>query len=257
MPIAVTRLATAAVKGTRLRDVDRIELDRHGAHGDRRFFVIDARNRMLNGKQLGELHTVVVDYHEDARKLAFTFPAGQVVEDHVELGATVTARFYARAVEGRLVRGPWSEALSELANQPLRLVESATGAVDRGSRGAVSLVSRASLARLAEVAAESDVDGRRFRMLIEIDGVGAHQEDEWVGRTVRIGAARLRFLGNVGRCLVTSRDPETGQVDLPTLDILGSYRYEMRSTEPLPFGIYGEVREEGPVAVGDIAAPVD
>jgi hypothetical protein len=33
-----------------------------------------------------------------------------------------------------------------------------------------------------------EVDVRRFRMLVEVDGVAAHAEDEWVGRTVRIGA---------------------------------------------------------------------
>ena len=55
----------------------------------------------------------------------------------------------------------------------------------------------------------------------------------------------------MGRCLITSRHPETGEVDLPTLDILGSYRRDLDSTEPLPFGIYGEVLSEGSVRVGD------
>jgi uncharacterized protein len=115
----------------------------------------------------------------------------------------------------------------------------------------VSLISRASIARLAEVAGEPDVDPRRFRMLIEIDGVPAHAEDRWVGRIVQIGGAAVRFNGHVGRCLITSRDPESGEIDLPTLDILGSYRRDEDTTEPLPFGIYGEVRREGTISVGD------
>ena len=48
------------------------------------------------------------------------------------------------------------------------------GAVDRGrDRGGwVSLVSRGSLERLrAEAGVDEPVDGRRFRMLFEIDGV--------------------------------------------------------------------------------------
>ncbi len=88
-------------------------------------------------------------------------------------------------------------------------------------------------------------------MTVEIDGLEAHEEDGWVGREVRIGDATVRFNGNVGRCLITSRDPESGQIDLPTLDIIGSYRREVQTTEPLPFGIYGEVIEEGVVRVGD------
>ena len=71
-------------------------------------------------------------------------------------------------------RGPFSAALSEHVGEPLRLVEAVEpgGAVDRGEAGVASLISRASLARLAEVAGESSVDARRFRMLIEFDGVG-------------------------------------------------------------------------------------
>ena len=93
-------------------------------------------------------------------------------------------------------------------------------------------------------------------MLIEVDGVGAHEEDGWVGQAVQIGGAIVRFNGHVGRCLITSRDPETGEIDLPTLDILRSYRDQVHSTEPLPFGIYGEVVRPGPIRVGDAVAPV-
>ncbi len=70
--------------------------------------------------------------------------------------------------------------------QPLRLVH-APGSVDRGTGGGLTLVSQASLEALASAAGVESVDARRFRMLVEIDGVGAHEEDEWVGRMVRLG----------------------------------------------------------------------
>ena len=106
-----------------------------------------------------------------------------------------------------------------------------------------SLISRASLRAAGRGRPDATaVDARRFRMLIEVDGVDAHAEDGWVGRACRIGGAVVRFHGHVGRCLITSRDPDTGVVDLPTLDLLGAYRGELDTTEPLPFGIYGEVR---------------
>ena len=120
----------------------------------------------------------------------------------------------------------------------------------------MSLVSRASLAGLARVADVAEVDARRFRMLVEIDGVGAHAEDAWVERDVRVGAALVRMRGHVGRCIITSRHPETGDVDLPTLDLLASYRRDATTTEPLAFGIYGEVLEPGRVRVGDAVVPV-
>jgi uncharacterized protein YcbX len=127
----------------------------------------------------------------------------------------------------------------------------AGSAVDRGHTGAVSLISRGSLRRLAEQAETDGIDVRRFRMLIEIDGVAPHEEDEWVGRRVRVGGAEIRFNGHVGRCLITSRDPDSGDPDLATLDLLGGYRRDLDTTEPLPFGIFGEVRTGGPVRIGD------
>ncbi len=93
-------------------------------------------------------------------------------------------------------------------------------------------------------------------MLVEIDGVDAHAEDGWVGRAVRIGGATVSFKGHVGRCLITSRDPDSGQVDLPTLDILQDYRGSIDATEPLPFGVWGRVLEPGMVQVGDEVTPL-
>ena len=141
----------------------------------------------------------------------------------------------------------------------MRLVEAVEpgGAVDRGSAGVASLISNASLARLAEVAGEPAVDPRRFRMLIEFDGVPAHAEDAWTGRRVRVGDALIEVRGHVGRCLITSRDPESGEVDLPTLDILRAYRGAENGTEALPFGIYGSVVRGGEVGVGDQLALAD
>jgi hypothetical protein len=248
----VTGLSVTPVKATRLHRVESIELDADGARGNRRFFVADESGRMVNGKVIGEFQTVVATCADD--RLALTFPDGRTIASTIELGDPLELRFFSAPVPARPVLGPHSEALSDHVGRPLRLMEGAP-AVDRGRRGGVSLVSQGSLARLAEVAGESGLDARRFRMLIEIDGVAAHDEDGWVGRTVRIGDATVRFHGHVGRCLITSRDPDTGVVDLPTLDLLGEYRRDVDSTEPLPFGIYGEVVAPGPVRVGDPLRP--
>jgi uncharacterized protein YcbX len=214
---------------------------------------------MLNGKVLGPLTAVVAELPDDDH-LILRFPDGSVVEGQPRAGDAIQARFYGRLRDDVRVDGPFSEALSRYLERPVALVRATgpAGAVDRGRRGGVSLISRASLERLAGAAEVDSVDVRRFRMTIEIDGVDAHEEDAWVGRRVRLGAAVVRFHGHVGRCLITSRDPETGVIDLPTLDALGAYRGNVTGTEPLPFGIYGEVLTPGPVRVGDpVAVPDD
>lgn len=256
--IRVAALATTAIKGFRIRPRDELVLGPDGAREDRRFFVADARGRMVNGKQLGELCTVVADYSEADRALALRFPDGHEVAGTVELGPRTKVGFFSQTVLAAPVLGPFGPALSAHAGQELRLMEPDRqgGAVDRGARGTVSLISRASLAGLAEVAGLPTVDARRFRMLIEVKGVPAHAEDGWVDGEVRIGEALVSFEGHVGRCLVTSRDPERGVIDLPTLDLLRSYRAEAPTTEPLPFGVYGRVLEAGRVRVGDaVVAP--
>ena len=88
-------------------------------------------------------------------------------------------------------------------------------------------------------------------MLIEIDGIGAHDEDMWVGQSCGIGEAQVRFEGHVGRCAITTRNPESGVVDVPTLKLLGRYRRDLETTEPIPFGIYGSVIAPGTIELGD------
>jgi uncharacterized protein YcbX len=245
----VARLSVTAIKGTRLLDVDAVTLEHAGAAGNRRFFVVDDRDRMVNGKVIGELQQIVA--RVCGEELSLELPDGSRVTGPASGTTPVSVRFFSRPREARVVPGPFAEAISAVCGRPLRLVEDRTGAVDRGAAAGVSLISSASLERLAREAEVEAVDARRFRMLLEVDGVAAHAEDDWVGRQLAVGGARVRFRGHVGRCLITSRDPDSGAIDLPTLDVLGDYRGQVESTEPLPFGIYGAVTGEGVVRVGD------
>ena len=145
--------------------------------------------------------------------------------------------------------------LTEFLGKPVRLVRPEVG-VDRGREGGVSVISRASVDHLAQVADTDSIDARRFRMLVEVDGVDPYAEDSWIGRPVRLGQALVVMNGNVGRCLITSRDPDSAEVNLPTLKLLADYRGSgHHSTEPLPFGIYGQVLEGGRVRLGDPVLP--
>ena len=120
----------------------------------------------------------------------------------------------------------------------------------------MTLISEASLDSLAAFAGERELDARRFRMSIELSGAAAHEEDDWIGREIAVGEARIRLTGHVGRCIITSRHPETGDVDVPTLDLLRDYRGDAQTTEPLAFGVYGSVVRDGMVEVGDAVQPV-
>ena len=254
----VTRISCAPVKGLSLTHPAEIELEQDGMRENRRFYLIGETGRLVNGKALGTLTQVVAESDADGTMLVLRFPGGDVAAGGLGLGSAVETNFYGRRVTGRVVEGPWAAALSEFAGARLRLIraDEAGAGSDRGARAAVSLVSAASLQRLAAEAGVASVDDRRFRMLFTIDGVAEHDEDGWVGREVRVGDAVVRWRGLVGRCAVTTQDPDTGVPTLDTLRLLRAYRGDLPTDEPLPFGIWGEVVAPGRVRLGDVVEPL-
>jgi hypothetical protein len=209
----------------------------------------------------GALVQIRPEYDADAERLTLRFPDGTVADGGVSLGDEVTTDFYGRPVVGNFVEGPWSVALSEWATQPLRLVQSPPGqAVDRGG-GRVSLISTASLFDLARNGDQPEpVDGRRFRMLFEVDGCDPHEEDGWIDRRIQIGEATIEIRGEVGRCAITTQNPDTGEPDFDTLRTISSYRGFTENEEGkrhIPFGVYGEVLEPGRVSIGDAVHAAD
>jgi hypothetical protein len=253
---SVAWIATAPVKGLALSLLREAMLGRTGIEGDRAFYLVDDEGRLVNGKRAGGLLRARAELAGD--RLAVRLGDREVVEGRVALGAPVTTSFYGRPVPGRVVSGPWAEALSPLAELPLSLVraDEPGAGLDRGPGAAASLVSTASLEALRHAAgADTPVDGRRFRMTFGVDGVDPHAEDGWLGRRVAVGDAVVVPRGNVGRCRVTSLHPDTGVSDLETLDAIAGYRGEVETTEPLPFGVWCEVVEPGRVAVGDPVLP--
>lgn len=252
----VARISIAPVKALGLVHPESVVLGPRGVAGNRRFWLLEADGRLVSNKRHGSLMQVRPEWDEETRELALTFPDGSRVTGTVELGDEVfEAEMYNHPIASRHVIGPWQEALSRFAGQPLTLLWAEEGAPDRLYAGTTTIVSRESIARLAKEAGETALDGRRFRMLFEIEGVGPHEEDTWIGRHVKIGDAEIVVRGDIGRCVVTSRDPDTGDVDMPTLVTLAGYRRDGHS-EPLPFGVKGTVHTPGRVRVGDIASPL-
>jgi uncharacterized protein len=234
----VSWIAYTPVKGLRLQHREETRLTEDGVPGDRSFFLVDDRGKMISATRLG----------------ALAFPDGHSVAASVELGEVEDVRFHGLGLRARPVLGPFSDALSEHCGVRLRMFASPRErpGIDRGRDGAVTLLSLASLERLRAAAGETEpVDPRRFRMTLGVDGLSAHEEDGWMDRAVRVGESLLQITGNVGRCKLTTRNADTGHVDFQTLRHLASYRGATTTTEPLPFGVHARVLEPGRVRVGD------
>ena len=251
------RLNVAPVKSLGLLHPDELFLGETGALDDRRFFLVDEQDRMFRGAYFGPLVRIRPRYDRGADTLTLSFPDGGEVAAPVERGEPITATFFGkRPVAGTLVEGPWSEALSAYAPKPLRVVEADEPGAGTDSAVPVSIVSRESVAELARRGGSAgELDARRFRMLIEIEGCRAHEEDEWASRSVRIGEAVVRVGREVGRCANTTYDPETGERDFDTLRAIKDYRGQREDGE-ICFGVYAEVEQPGRVAVGDAVEPL-
>ena len=247
----VARLNITPVKSTALHHPDRIRLERHGAVGNRDFFFADEDGRRFSGSKKALLIPIRADYDPSNERLTLRLPDGIVVRGSAAAhGEALTVDFYGRAVSAHVVEGEWEEALTRYVGHPVRLAR-----VDRPGDGIdarpVTLVSLASVEELSRQCGRGGpVDGGRFRMLIEVDGCGPHEEDTWGGRRARIGQAVVQVGDPVPRCVITTLDPKTGTPDFPTLKVIRSYRGVSAEGELL-FGVYGDVVEPGAVRVGD------
>jgi uncharacterized protein len=252
-PGRVTRLSTTPVKGLALHHPDAIVLLRTGAVGDREFFVIDGRNRLVSLWKRGGLVRFRAAYDPPTGRITLSSAGAGECAGPAHRGAPVIAEFYGRRkVAGSVVEGPWNAVLSEAAGEPVRLVRASEP--DAGhDRHPVTLLGEESVAELARQCGTRPVDARRFRMLISFSGLPAHVEDRWQGRLIEAGEALLRAGGPVPRCAATTRDPDRGTRDLPTIRMIRSYRGVQASEfgRGVNFGIYADVVREGDVRVGD------
>jgi uncharacterized protein YcbX len=246
----VAWLSVAPVKSLRLQSMDHLRLDRFGARGDRRFAIVDEHGHLVNAKRLPALLQVIADV--TGSRLTLRFPDGGEAVGEPGRGAAATMVAYGEDRPVHVVDGPWSQALSEWAGTHLRLVEPDEGdGVDRRREAGVSLLSVASVQWLSRAAGRDGIDARRFRMTVGVDGVEAFEEERWMERLVDVGSAAVRVHGNIGRCSVTTLDPDHGVVDLQTLHVLKRNRDDVASTEPLPLGVWAEVIEPGDIRIGD------
>jgi uncharacterized protein YcbX len=251
--LVVTRLSTTPIKGLRMHEPAEIELGRAGAAGDRSFLLVGAEGRVRSVTQVGALLRMRADFDPACEQLTVACDDGRSCDGVVELGAPVAANALdVRLVAGHEVVGPWSEFISGVAGEPLRLVK-----VDEpgtaNDLAAVTLLGEGSLEDLGRRSGLGALDPRRFRMLIQFGPSEPYLEDTWEGREIDVGLARLRVGATVPRCAATTRDPERGVRDAPVVRAIKDYRGIQPTGwgDGVPFGVYADVVRPGRVRVGD------
>jgi uncharacterized protein YcbX len=251
----VSRFSIAPVRSLGLEHPVEIDITEVGVVEDRRFFLADDTNRLIDRLIVGELVRIATHTDPDGMRLRMAFPDGTVIDDEVRLGDPIETPIHGRTGVGHIVDGPWAAPLSTFCGRPIHLVRCDRPAGTRAGNP-TSLVSDGSLRELAAHAGVDDVDARRFRMLIELEGATAHEEDTWVGRRIAVGDAVLQVTKPDARCAITTQDPDTGERDLDTLRTLIAYR-GLREGKHADFGVLADVARAGRVRLGDEVSVLD
>lgn len=168
--------------------------------GDREYALVDEDGEYVNGKRTAAVHRVRSDVHGDVVTLS---RAGE------------------KAIERSLSdqRDDVERWLSAHFEEPVSLIRDARGGFpDDTVRPGPTVISTGTVREVASWYDGIDPEGvrRRFRANLEIDGVPAFWEDRLVadeGEVVRfrIGDVRIEGVSPCSRCVVPSRDPDTGE----------------------------------------------
>ncbi|HVM19159.1 MAG TPA: MOSC N-terminal beta barrel domain-containing protein [Egibacteraceae bacterium] len=239
----ISALRVVPVKGLHAVARDALHLDRDGIAEDRRLFLLDAAGEVVTMREHAGLVQAVPDLDLAAGVLRVTVPDGRSVSTALAaVTEPVSAELYGKQRTGRVLPGDVSDALSDLAGAPLRVVLGDRTGVG-WDEGPISILGSASA---AEIGAPRG-DTVRYRMTVEVDGLAPFEEDTWVGEHVGLGDAVVAVTHPLQRCVVITMSPDTGAQDWDGLHALA----RRRGRDHLCLGVIAEVAEPGVVRVGD------
>jgi uncharacterized protein len=251
VPVTVSQLAIAPVKGMRLQCTSEVRLGHRGVTGDREFLVIGQDGKLLLTSRTPALLQIEPTWDRAQNVLTLSFPDGRVIQDAPKPGAAATTWMYdGRAIPGWIIPGPLGAALSGYLGRPVHLFKRAPEHIGNDDQP-VTLMSQASLQALAPEFNGTAPDWRRFRMTITITGTEAWTEHAWRGQQVTIGEVLLRVIAPVPRCVVTTRNPESGATDARILHALA----RLRGKNDITCGVWCDILRPGRIHLGDVVMP--
>jgi uncharacterized protein YcbX len=263
----ITALHTYPIKGCHRLEHDAARVEPWGLAGDRRWMIVDADGVGITQREAPGLTQLVVRPRPGGLELSapgrpplsIDEPANgpkefvRVFRHKDPLPARVAETAWTSAFLGREARLIWQ------ADPTGRTIESHSEPDDRVNLAdgfPVTLTNEASLSAvnnwLAEVGDEP-VPMTRFRPNIVVGGAQPWAEDDWPGRTLRVGPMTFRATKASARCLVTTIDQETGVKGGQPLRILGAHRRFgeglLFAINLIPYGPMATIRVGHPVAV--------
>lgn len=111
-------------------------------------------------------------------------------------------------------------------------------------QGQVSIINLASVADLGRRMG-AELDPRRFRANVYVEGWPAWAENQWTGQRLMLGSAQAQVFKSIVRCAATHVDPATAERDLDVTKALFDNFGHMFC------GVYAQVTKPGALSLGD------
>ncbi len=217
--------------------VDALRMDGRGAGGDRTHALFDefrGAPRRCTVRQVPRMLTWRAHY---------ALPGAELDPEHPPLPVLTAPDGRSFGWEDPALPG----ALAEDLGRPLTLRREPRGQQDLGD--SVLVTTQATLDAVGE-ALGRPLDLRRFRTNVHVVlDAPAFAEEEWDGRGLRIGDAELALLHPCERCVIPTRDPDSGARDAEILRWLARERRTLFGINARPLGP-SLIREGDAVTVG-------
>jgi len=203
--VKVERIRLYPIKGFGGADVESACVSEAGTLAYDREFALHDGDGIINGKDTDAVHGFETELDTTTDELTVESPGDE----------TVTVRM---SDEGACELTDWlCEASGDAFCDVTVKRDAPLGFVDRRDRlPSVSVVSTATLRELASWFDGVDTDSvrRRLRTNVEVSGVPAFWEDRFVGDgapSFRVGGVDFEGVEPCARCVVPTRDPDTGE----------------------------------------------
>ncbi|HEX5369755.1 MAG TPA: MOSC N-terminal beta barrel domain-containing protein [Dehalococcoidia bacterium] len=158
-----------------------------------------------------------LEYDDAAGRLKITCEGATLTDESLDAEGR---RRISEAVAAYAVELSESPLAGHLERMPLRLVgDGVTPRLQDRPDGYVTMHGRESITALSK-ALDTELSELRFRSNVAIEGLEPFEEQEWMGKTLRIGSIPFRVQMPIRRCLATHANPQTGERDQPVLTTL-------------------------------------
>jgi len=236
-------------------------VENRGLVNDRRFMFINNDKQFITARTHHSLGGISVQHNKNELIFSNRFNRTQIKQTVGLSPEKITATIWRSKSTCHLIENNVIDRwISEFVGESIRLVYMAdddirnvnrkygkTGEIVSFADGYPILITNTKSLEDLNNKLEQPIPMTRFRPNLVIDGNLPWEEDNW--KKVKIGDVIIRMVKPCARCVVTTIDPETGEMGNEPLHTLSKFRKE---NNKVLFGINAVAEQFGVIHAGDV-----